>query len=111
MDEILVCSLCPTPRSLVDFLREHTDCSRNGNTEVIHKGALVFSIETCAGYARVRQPTKGDVVEDIIPCEVAVRFPIDKEFRDVAVTGQVVVNHPSGKGDGRVSQPVQGLRV
>jgi hypothetical protein len=35
---------------------------------------------------------RGDVVEDVVPCEVAVGFPIDKEFRDVPVAGHVVVD-------------------
>ena len=66
----------------------------------LHIGALVFLIETSAGHARVRQPGKGDVVEDVVPCEVAVGLPIDKEFRDVPVAGHVVVDQPGGKDDG-----------
>ena len=100
MDEIVVGALGPTPRSLVDLLREDADGSRNGDVEVTDLGALVFHIETSAGHARVRQPGKSDVVEDVVPCEVAVGLPIDKEFHDVPVAGHVVVDHPGGKGDG-----------
>src|SRR4029453_7267905 len=85
--------------------------SRNGDVVVVEEGALVFHIETSAGHARVRQPGEGDVVEDVVPREIAVRLPIDKQFHDVRVAGHVVVDHPGGKGDGRVRQPVQGLRV
>src|SRR5207253_10018201 len=111
MDEIFVGALGPTPRSLVDLFREYANGSRNGDVEVVEEGTLVFPIETSAGHARVRQPGKGDVVEDVVPCEIAVGLPIDKEFRDVPVAGYVVVDHPGGKGDGGVRQPVQGLRV
>ena len=100
MDEIVVGALGPTPRSLVDLLREDAYGSRNGDVVVVEEGALVFHIEPSAGHARVRQPGKGDVVEDVVPCEVAVGLPIDKEFHDVPVAGHVVVDHPGGKGDG-----------
>src|SRR4029453_6423890 len=75
VDEILVGALGPTPRSLVDFLREDTYGSRNGDVVVVEEGAFVFHIETSAGHARVRQPGEGDVVEDVVPCEVAVGSP------------------------------------
>src|SRR4029453_17014398 len=101
----------PTPRSLVDLFREDTYRSRNGDVVVGEEGALVFRIETSARHARVRQPGKGDVVEDVVPGQVAVGLPIDKEFHDVRVAGHVVVDHPGGKGDGWVRQPVQSLRV
>src|SRR6187431_1102811 len=89
MNEIVVGALGPTPRSLVDLFRENANGGRNGDVEVVDVGALVFPIETSAGHARVRQPSEGDVVEDVIPREVAVGFPIDKEFRDVSVAGHV----------------------
>src|SRR5688572_7878853 len=100
MDEILVGALGPTPRSLVDLFGENANGGRNGDVEVVEEGALVFSIETSAGHTRVRQPGEGDVVENVVACEVAVGFPIDKEFSNVLVAGHVVVDHPGGKGDG-----------
>src|SRR4026209_15354 len=100
VDEILVGALGPTPRSLVDLLREDAYGSRNGDVVVVEEGAFVFHIETSAGHARVRQPGEGDVVEDVVPSQVAVGLPIEKEFHDVPVAGHVVVDHPGGKGDG-----------
>src|SRR5688572_17760639 len=100
VDEILVGALGPAPRSLVHLFREDADGGRNGDVVVVEEGALVFHIETSAGHARVRQPAERDVVEDVIPCEVAVGLPIEKEFRKVPVTGYVMVDHPRGKGDG-----------
>src|SRR3981081_303935 len=103
MDEMVVGSLGPTPRSLVDLFREDAYGSRNGDVVVVEEGALVFHIETSAGHARVRPPGEGDVVEgvgDSVRCQVAVGLPIDKEFHDVPVAGHVVVDHPGGKGDG-----------
>gem|GEM_PF-6403038 len=100
MDEIVVSALGPTPRSLVDLFRENANGGRNGDAQVINKGALVFMRETRAGHARVRQPVVRNVVEDVVPCDVAIGLPIDKEFRDVPVAGNVVVGHPGGKGDG-----------
>ena len=100
MDEIVVGALGPTPRSLVDLFREDAYGRRNGDVVVVEEGALVFHIETSAGHARVRQPGEGDVVEDVVPGQVAIGLPIDKEFHDVRVAGHVVVDHPGGKGDG-----------
>src|SRR5688572_15026071 len=100
MDEILVGALGPTARSLVDLFRENANGGRNGDVVVVEEGALVFHIETSAGHARVRQPGEGDVVEDVVPGQVAVGLPIEKEFHDVPVAGHVVVDHPGGKGDG-----------
>src|SRR6202165_583573 len=100
MDQFGIRPLCPAPRSLVDLFRKNANGGRNGDVEVVEEGALVFVIETSAGHARVRQPGKGDVVEDVVPCEIAVGLPIDKKFRDVPVAGYVVVDHPGGKGDG-----------
>ena len=99
VDEILVGALGPTPRSLVDLLREDADGGRNGDAEVVEEAALGFLIEASARHARVRQPGEGDVVEDVVPCEVAVRNA-EKELREVPVAGNVVVDHPGGKGDG-----------
>src|SRR4030095_15359098 len=100
MDEIVVGALGPTPRSLVDLFRENANGGRNGDVEVVEESALVFHIETGTGHARVRQPGKGDVGEDVVPGQVAVGLPIEKEFRDVPVACHVVVEHPGGKGDG-----------
>src|SRR6185369_3995065 len=71
MDEIVVGALGPTPRSLVDLFREDAYGSRNGDVVVVEEGALVFRVEPGAGHARVRQPGKRDVVEDVVPGEVA----------------------------------------
>ena len=100
VEELGIRPFRPTPRSFVDLFREDANGGRNGDVEVVEEGALVFPIETSAGHARVRQPGKGDVVEDVVPCEIAVGLPIEKEFRDVRVAGYVVVDHPGGKGDG-----------
>src|SRR4051812_1602015 len=100
MDEIVVGALGPTPRSLVDLFREDADGSRNGDVVVVEEGAFVFHIEASAGHARVRQPGEGDVVQDVVPGQVAVGLPIEEEFHDVPVAGHVVVDQPGGKGDG-----------
>jgi hypothetical protein len=42
MDEIVVGTLGPTPRSLIDLFRENANGGRNGDAQVINKGALVF---------------------------------------------------------------------
>src|SRR4030095_9451687 len=100
MDEIVVRALGPTPRRLVDLFRENADGSRNGDVVVVEEGALVFRIETSAGHTRVRQPGESDVVEDVVPGQVAVGSAVQKEFREVPIAGDVVVDHPGGKGDG-----------
>jgi hypothetical protein len=100
MDEIVVGALGPTPRSLVDLFREDADGSRNRDVVVVEEGALVFHIEPSRRNPRVRQPAEGDVVENVVPRQVAVGTAVNKEFRDVPVAGHVVVDHPGGKGDG-----------
>src|SRR4029450_9232196 len=100
MDEIVVGALGPTPRGFVHLFRENATGGRNGDVVVVEEGALVFHIEPSAGHARVRQPGKGDVVEDVVACEVPVSLPIEKEFHDGPVAGHVVVDHLGGKGDG-----------
>src|ERR1041384_1195887 len=100
MNEVVVGALGPASRRLIDLFREDANGSWHGDVVVVEEGALVFHIETSAGHASVRQPAKGDVVEDVVTCEVAVGLPIDKEFRDVPVAGHVVIDHPGGKGDG-----------
>src|SRR4051812_13093168 len=99
MDEIVVSALGPTPRSLVNLFRKDAYSCRNGDAVVVEEGAPVFPVETSAGHTRVRQPGKGDVVEDVVPSQVAVGLPLEKEFHDVPVAGHVVVDHPGGKGD------------
>ena len=99
MGEIVVGALGPTPRSLVDLLRENANGSRNGDAQVVEKAAFKFGVEPSRRYSGVRQPGKRDVVEDVVPCKVAVGLPIDEEFSDVLVARHVVVDHPGGKGD------------
>src|SRR5436305_6525615 len=100
MDEIVVGALGPTPRSLVDLLRENANGSRNGDAQVVEKAALEFRVEPSRRHSGVRQPGKGDVVENVVPREIAVGLPIKEEFRDVPIAGYVMVDHPGGKGDG-----------
>src|SRR4029453_7498299 len=109
MDEIVVGPLGPTPRRLVDLFREDAYGSRNGDVVVVEEGALVFHIEPSRRNPGVRQPGEGDVVENVVPGQVAVGTAVNKEFRDVPVAGHVVVDHPGGKGDGGVRQPEGGL--
>src|SRR5262245_19055031 len=92
MNEIVVGSLSPTPRSLVDLFRKDAYGSRNGDVVVVEEGALVFDIEPSRRHPLVRQPGEGELVEDVFPCEVAVGLPLDKEFHDVPVACHVVVD-------------------
>ena len=100
VDELAVGALSPTPRSLVDLLRKNADGGRNGGLEVVEEGAPVLPIQPSAGHACVRQPGKGNVVEDVVPCNVTVGLSVEKELHDVPVAGHVVVDHPGSEGDG-----------
>ena len=72
-------------------------------------GELAFPIQTRRRDRRVRQPVEGDVVEDVVsrePLTLAV-----EDARDQREASCVVVEHPTGHADWRISDAVEGLRA
>ncbi|HET8850909.1 MAG TPA: hypothetical protein VFN02_00130 [Ktedonobacteraceae bacterium] len=53
-----------------------------------------------------RQPVQRDVVEDVVPGEMARGLPVDESAGDLVVTVRVVVEHPACQGDGSIQQGV-----
>ena len=70
----------------------------------------VLPVQPGRGNRGVRQPVERDVVQDLVPGQVADRVPRDG-VGDVGVAGRVVVEHPGGQPDGRVRDPVERLRL
>ena len=58
------------------------------------------------GGAGAGQPVGRDVVQDVVPGEVARGLPVDERAGDLVVGVGVVVDHPRGQGDGGVEQGV-----
>src|SRR5262245_48210455 len=72
VDERGVGPLGPAPGSLVLLAGEHRHGDRDlGDTLGIEEAALVFPVETRSGDPGSRQPVEGDVVEDLVPRELA----------------------------------------
>jgi hypothetical protein len=53
----------------------------------------------CRG-AGAGQPVQRDVVQDVVPGEIARWLPIEEGMGDLVVAVGVVVQHPAGQGDG-----------
>ena len=71
IDEPGIGPLSPAPRGLILLARKDAHGHRNGDALGVEKATLVFPIETRCGHTRVRQPIKCDVVEDLIPRQLA----------------------------------------
>ena len=82
VDELGIGPLCPTPRSLVEFVRKNAHGRRDGDALDAEKWKLVLKlpIEARHGNRRVGQPVQRDVVEDIIPRQ-AFGLPVERRAR------------------------------
>src|SRR3954451_22940179 len=98
VDEVGIGLLCPTPRHLIELVREDAHRYRNGDALRAEEGQLVFPIETSRRDPRVRQPVVGDVVQHIVSGE-ALALTVE-DTGDQRHTGRVVVEHPGGQADG-----------
>src|SRR5438128_10618673 len=102
VDEVAVRSLDPAPRRAKDLVREDREGRWNGDLALVDD-AGVLPVEPCSGGAGVREPVEGDVVEDVVSCEIALGLPC-KDVCDLLVTARVVVDHPGSQADRRISQ-------
>src|SRR5215211_3108270 len=63
-------------------------------------GVSVFPVRTRRRGTGAGQPVQRDVVENVVPRDVARRLPIDERAGDLLVAVSVVVDHPGRQGDG-----------
>src|SRR5882672_3095666 len=108
MNEFGKSPLRPTPRGLVELVREGAYRNRDSNTLGGKKHKLVFPIQTSRRNGRARQPVERDVVEDVISRQ-ALSLPV-KDACDEFVTSNVVVYHPRCEADRRILERIQRLR-
>src|SRR6266550_876304 len=69
--ELGVGLLGPAARALVQLLGEDAHGGRDGDALDVEEAELVLPVETTRGDSRVREPGEGDVVEDLVSCEIA----------------------------------------
>ena len=65
VDQFGVRPLSPTPRGRIELVREDAHCYRDRDVLGLEKRQLAFPLETRRRNSRVRQPVKGDVVDDV----------------------------------------------
>src|SRR5579862_9731783 len=100
MDQLGIRLLCPTPRSRIELVGKDAHGNRDGDAFGIEIPELapILPIEPGAGKRRVRQPSDGDVVEDVVARE-AFGFA-GKDAGDKRVTARVMIEKISGQADG-----------
>ena len=100
VDEIGIRLLCPTPRGLIELIREGAHGNRHGDVLDGGPAALVLPVQAPRRDARVRQPEQGDVVEDVVTRQASFE-PVDEGGGDQRlVADRVVVDQPGRQGDG-----------
>src|SRR5215217_3398172 len=102
IDEVRVGPLGPTPRGLICLAGKDARGHRNRDALGVPKATLIFPIQTRRRDARVRQPIKRDVVEDLLSRQFArgARGPVQSraDRRRLAAT-IIVVEKPGCQAD------------
>src|SRR2546430_4036000 len=71
VDEVRVGLLGPAPRRLIELPRKDAHGGRDGDALHVEEPQRVLPVETTRGHPGVREPRERDVVEDLVPCQVA----------------------------------------
>src|SRR5262249_4421460 len=100
----------PAARGLVDLVGEDRDRRRDGDVLDAEEVERVLPVQAGRRDPGAGQPVERDVVEYLVPGQVADGMP-GEGIRDVGVAGRVVVDHPGGQADGGVRDPVERLRL
>src|SRR5215216_1288800 len=104
VDEIGIGALGPAPRRPVLLAREDGYGDRDVHALGVEEAALVLPVEPGRGDPCVRQPVERDVVEDLVPRQLAGRAlrPLESGSHRGGrlAVGIVVVEQPGGKADG-----------
>src|SRR5688572_10927208 len=103
MNELRVRALGPAPRGLILLAGKDGHRYRNLDALGVEKAALVFPIEAGRGDYGVRQPVERDVVEDLVPGQLARGAggsgESGKDRRRRLAVGVIVVQQPGGEPD------------
>src|SRR5262249_10643569 len=94
VNELGIRLLCPTPRRLVELVREGADGHRDLDALRREEGELVLPVEPGGRHPRIRQPEQRGVVEHIVGRQPFWN-PIEAA-RDELETAPVVVDQEGG---------------
>src|SRR5262249_16525144 len=97
--------LDPTARSSPDLAGERREADRNrdrrrGLTGRTGNRPPKFPVRPGGRRAGAGQPVQRDIVEDVVPGEVADGLAVDERAGDLVVAVRVVVEHPGRQPDG-----------
>ena len=97
--------LGPAARGSPDLAGERREADRHGRRRGglagrERAGSPVIPVVPGRRGSGARQPVQRDVVEDVVPGEVASRLAVDEGAGDLVVAVRVVVEQPGRQGDG-----------
>src|SRR5262245_48488576 len=104
VNKVAVGSLDPAPGRPPQLAGEDGKCRRNGDLPLIGD-ARVLPVEPCSGGAGVGDPVQGDVVENLVPSQLALRMSC-KGVCDLFVRMRIVIHQPGGETHWRLSETV-----
>src|SRR5687767_6727853 len=76
VDEVGVGLLGPTPRRLIELARKDAHGGRDGDALGVEEIECVLPVQAARGHPGVRQPCESDVVQYLVPGQVADRFAL-----------------------------------
>src|ERR1700682_204004 len=109
VDQLRIGLFCPAARRFVELVRKDADAHRDFDALHVEEPELVLPVEASRRNRCIRQPVKGDVVENVVARKAA--GVSGKGTRDELVTLRVVVEHPGREADGRIGDSVERLRA
>src|SRR3954447_11464016 len=103
--EVGVGHLDPAARGSPDLVGERREGDRYGRRRRGLNGeagpcSSVLPVVPGGGASGAGQPVEGDVVDDVLLCQVPGRPAVDERAGDLVVAVRVVVEHPGREGDG-----------
>src|SRR5262249_45890136 len=103
VDEVGVGPLGPAARRLILLAREDARGHRDGDALGVEEATLVFPVQTRRRDPRVRHPVERDVVQDLLPGQLArgAGGPVQRRHDRCGglAAGIVVVQQPGGQAD------------
>src|SRR3984957_5749643 len=113
VNELRIRPLGPATWGLIILAGKRAHGRRDGDVGGVVEAEVKLPIEASRGDRRVRQPVERDVVEDVVPRQVARRMPVDRASehgrghrrRRLAIA-VAMVEHPGRQADGRIRQSI-----
>jgi len=107
VDDVGVALLDPAAGGPEDLVRELGEADREGDVRrslarclTCGLGLSALPVRPGRRSAGARQPVQRDVVENVIPGEIARRLAVDKRVGDLVVAVRVVVEQPGRQREG-----------